>query len=196
MIQCGQCWLWFHVECIGLEKKDRQTYLSCPDCRQMPSLVRIIIAEIVDVKHTFNACLMTNNRLVSELKCKYAECEELKQDNTTLRDRVHNVSNAHNQEAWEAFRIKQLQKPEFLVGSSITRDIRSTDSAKLHKMIITISEVGGKYSRVTIQVGSNDCADRETTAEEMTEQYRQMERPKQQYLLSFPGAMMKQPVNV
>ena len=80
-------------------KKARQTYLSCPDCRQMPSLVRIIIAEIVDVKHTFNACLMTNNRLVSELNCKYAECEELKQDNTTLRDRVRDVSNAHNQEA-------------------------------------------------------------------------------------------------
>ena len=184
MIQCGQCWLWFHVECIELDKKARQTYLSCPDCRQMPSLVRIILDEIVDVKHTFNECLVTNNRLVSELTCKYVECEELKQEINTLRDRVRDISNAHNQEAWKAFQMKQLQKPELLIGSSITRDIRSTDSEKLHIITLsgacirdvasTLSEVRGKYSRVTIQVGSNDCADRETTAEEMTEQYRRM----------------------
>ena len=121
------------------------------------------------MSNTFNECLVTNNRLVSELTCKYAECEELKQENNTLRDRVRDISNAHNQEAWKAFQIKQLQKPELLIGSSITRDIRSMDSAKLHTMIITISgacirdvantlsDVRGKYSRVTIQVGSNDC---------------------------------------
>ena len=186
MIQCGQCWLWFHVECIELDKKARQTYLSCPDCRQMPSLVRIILDEIVDVKHTFNECLVTNNRLVSELTCKYVECEELKQEINTLRDRVRDISNAHNQEAWKAFQLKQLQKPELLIGSSITRDIRSTDSEKLHIITLsgacirdvasTLSEVRGKYSRVTIQVSSNDCADRETTAKEMTEQYRRMVR--------------------
>ena len=82
--------------------------------------------------------------------------------------------------------MKQLQKPELLIGSSITRDIRSTDSDKLHIITLsgacirnvanTLSGVRGKYSRVTIQVGSNDCADRETTAEEMTEQYRRMVR--------------------
>ena len=69
----------------------------------------------------FNECLVANNRLVSELTCKYAECEELKQENSTLRDRVRDMSNAHNQEAWKAFQMKQLQKPELLIGSSITR---------------------------------------------------------------------------
>ena len=134
IIQCGHCWLWFHVECIKLEKKARQTYLSCPDCRQMPSLVRNIITEIVDVKHTFNKGLVTNNRLVSELKCKYAECRRIihcETEYATYRTLI-------TKNRGRRFEKKTQQKPELLVGSSITRDVKSTDSDQLH--IITISD--------------------------------------------------------
>ena len=92
MLRCGMCMLWLHPTRVG------QGAWLCSQCRKLPNQVLTLVSELKKLREDISgakglrsafADMQSNNMdLVTLLAAKTAQCDDLRNKNTGLRERL------------------------------------------------------------------------------------------------------------
>ena len=181
LTMCIMCFKTYHQSCLGLRQKT--TIVMCQTCSR--SLFKVPD----EVKYMRQSCMKQISDLQQELLAKHNECQQLSEQNKTLRDKVSSLTADVNKAKWEGF-IAGEATQTIVFSDSMTKDI---DSQKIHSTkIVPISgarikriheEVkrpeyhGAKFDRAVIVAATNDVSDAKGNLEavpDLLAQYKKM----------------------
>ena len=187
MIQCSFCFMWFHIECIGLRKDAKLTMWPCQKCCNIMLDISLIKTNMVQMTAFLNDSLSKANNDIEKnnQECKEAKTEvnDLKNEVKQLREQVAKLQNDLHQKKWQTFRNTK----SLLIGDSLIRDI---DQEKLVKT--TVKHISGAKTKdvaqhlqedadcegplgsVYVCVGTNDCGDHDADLTEVANAYETM----------------------
>ena len=141
MLRCGMCMLWLHPTCIGDSDNDtvHQGAWLCSQCRKLPNQVSTLvelkklredISGAKGLRSAFADMQSNNMNLVTLLAAKTAQCDDLRNENTGLRERPA------KSETRQTVQQPKLTKPNapalvkkakqnIIIGDSLLRDVKS-----------------------------------------------------------------------
>ena len=142
MLRCGMYMLWLHPPCVGDSDNDtvHQGAWLCSQCRKLPNQVSTLVSELKKLREDISgakclrsafADMQSNNMdLVTLLVAKTAQCYDLRNENTGLRECLA------KSEARQTVKQLKLTKPNapalvkktkqnIIIGDSLLRDVKS-----------------------------------------------------------------------
>ena len=163
-IQCSWCMVWYHLDCVNLDKDSTYTIFSCPCCRIMPNTIMDMAKSIKDIEKSYKKQLQAEQKKVAEKK---EEMVQLRLENTILRERVAALDSEVKAKTWAGYRYDSRSA---VAGDSMIQDIdpnklnnttvhchRGGRVEDLTKDLDTLA-VDGPYENLTLLVGTNDIA--------------------------------------
>ena len=201
MLRCGMCMLWLHPTCVGDSDNDtvHQGAWLCSQCRKLPNQVSILVSELKKLREDISgakglrsafADIQSNNMdLVTLLAAITAQCDDLRNENPGLRERL--AKSEARQTAQQpkptkpnAPTLVKKAKKNIIIGDSLLRDVKSCGIENTRVECIrgaTILWV--KYflvkektsaNKLSIVVGTNDCSNCDGDAEKVISDYQQL----------------------
>ena len=94
LLRCGMCMQWVHPIGAGDSQEDaaHQGAWTCAQCRQMPSHMSQLLADLTQLRNdvaktqkSLNSLETSNRDLVKQLALKIGPCDELKHENAGLK---------------------------------------------------------------------------------------------------------------
>lgn len=140
----------------------------CQTCRLMPANINTLLEEVRSLRTLVSDSQKTMKDLEHHMAAKVAECDTLRQENSSLRERTeHTVLSA------------TVPHTSLLIGDSIIRDI---DADKL--VDTTVISIGGacvddvkrrclqskeRFAKISMVVATNDCASQDDAESILTD---------------------------
>ena len=186
MMRCCWCMTWYHEDCVN--DVDKGVW-CCSSCRESPRLVKSLSQDVSHMKGIIETILnilqemkviisrqadklgslrAVNTEINKQLEFKEkqlsSKCEEYEKLNTEYVKLLSNGSKL----CYEEKKLKTL-----LIGSSMIRDIRRTDSsllevhshsgATLSQLSHDLDGLKQSFDHIIIVGGGNDCSDKHST---------------------------------
>lgn len=162
LLRCGLCMDWFESE------ETEAGAWVCQTCRLMPANINTLLEEVRSLRTLVSDSQKTMKDLVHHMAAKVAECDTLRQENSSLRERTeHTILSA------------TVPHTSLLIVDSIIRDI---DADKL--VDTTVISIGGacvdvvkrrclqskeRFAKISMVVGTNDCASQDDAESILTD---------------------------
>jgi len=153
-LRCGLCMNWFESE------ETDAGFWVCQTCRLVPANINRLLNEVKSLRTDISSIQQTNRDLVQQLAAKVAQCDILRQENSRLKQGCGQSTTPSSAAA--------TPQTSLLIGDSTIRDF---DSGKLVDTKVVslggacVNDIKHKclqskehYARVTIVVGTHDCA--------------------------------------
>ena len=193
MLRCCICMRWHHTKCIGEEA----TYVgnwNCENCRLIPHHLALILRSTEQTEHSINEVftkLYSLNNKVSQMSNELLTQHKINSDLNqqidsqsviiqSLKDENVKLNNELTELKVKIVENKPppKQKPILVIGSSIIRDLKSTNEdtlivesisgAKFKDISSSLNKKAQNdksYKEIVLVAGSNDCSQSENTTE-------------------------------
>ena len=164
-LQCLFCMEWFHLVCVGVDKKHCKASFSCPTCRSMPERISKMAADVSNIRNT---CSKQLQAALKESKEKDLEIERLLKENQRLHIQVAEMDAKLSAVTWAGYRNSSSK--DLIAGDSTIRDLDGNKlshtavhchrGAKIKDIMNDLDgfKTQAPYNDITLVVGTNDVA--------------------------------------
>ena len=196
MIQCCQCMVWYHYECIELDSEEPIGFFSCHRCRETPELIRQISRQL---KLLDTSVSRHHDETYKEMTHLQTENEKLRDENKRLKEQVAKLTNDVQRLQWNSFTSARNESQNeggvilvdddesnedkrlpLIIGDSLTRLIDSNDDVD----VITIGGAKIKDIKTELEkkkptdiyliIGTNNCSESNSDVDKILEDYREL----------------------
>ena len=179
--RCCLCCIWFHIECVGVPKKEKNWVWTCFDCREIYPTVKSLEAQIKGLKDSqvqmMNLLQSISDQLTKEKDIRTKVESELINAKSQLTDANHKLDRiqSHMNEQEKATPSAPTQEtptapplPNLLLGTSLLRNVDpkklsnteviAKSGAKIEELLKEMSSLNEEktYDKVFIVGGSID----------------------------------------
>ena len=195
-LQCSLCMKFYHYKCVDEDPKSTLVW-SCFDCRNISQDVQAIKEQMNCIGSKIDSLSQGNVldmllTLQKQINILVNEQKSLQSTNADLIHRLHIVTKEKmdlqrsldiaksTKAAPLSLENNPIEKPHevkksLLIGDSLLRNVRSTDTAKLEilsksgatyeSLTTELSNSAKTYDKIVIVAGTNDCRNTENTTE-------------------------------
>ena len=178
--------LWVHSKCV--KETFINTPYTCINCRSIANDIKTVIKQVTflaskidSLNSELNNLRKSHEKLTNEFHDVKQESDHTKQENVKLKTELLTIRAEIQEKNWP---VMPKDNPlTLLVGSSLLRDIdpekllntdvHSISGGSLLNVKDYISDTpAGKYGRIVIVAGGNDCEDSSRSVENITHDFK------------------------